>query len=261
LDLCGNIIDDEGAKILSQSALTKLRLSHNQIGDKGLQALAQSKTLRCLEVEGNCYTNEGLEELCKNRLLTSLNILSFTNNCNNTIPKSLMYHPTLTALKVKILNEDDAKIIATLPGLTSLNVSYSILQKGSLEVLAGCTSLRSLNASGCTITNKDMTVLAKCRNLTSLDVSNCSLGWNEIEFLLKDLPLVRFNFDFTPNGVLEKAIKVINGKLKCGRDYCSQRKSFLSSLLSHRLPRELERIILDYCESPRFVFRGFPDEE
>jgi Leucine-rich repeat (LRR) protein len=246
-----NNISNEGAEALDENAvLTELSIPGNDIGDKGVKALAQSKTLRHLDIEGNYFGEEGIEALAENRVLTSLNM--WTAQMAVKIPKSFLGNSTLTSLKVKIFDDGNVGILATLPNLTKLDIPWneSGMRIESLEALVRSTSLQILNIAGNLVGDKGAVILTKCRSLTSLDVSYNDITRKGIQFLMENLPLTYLDISSNPGSdvweeIVDAKLELINNHSKLG--------SLLSSFLICRLPSDLERLILDYCKPLPFL--------
>jgi hypothetical protein len=245
-------LGDEGAIILAKnSTLTKLGVPLNNIKGKGIKALAQSKTIRDLDVGKNFFDKESVEALARNKALTSLDIWTIRGTDN--MLESFRGNSTLTSLKVSLFSHEDAKILATLPNLTHLDISWGgAVGSKTARFLTESRSLRSLNIAGNSLIDEDIAVLAEYPALTSLDVRRNNIDQEGIRSLAKNMALVHLDISENPGDDIWG--EMVDIRLKLVQDRRSKLGNVLSSSLSHRLPSDLENLILDY-ELSRFTFR------
>ncbi|MDB0539816.1 GALA protein [Ralstonia solanacearum] len=164
LSLKSNLIEAAGAKHLSKNnTFQAIDLTLNKIGDKGVKALAGSKSLTTLAVRNCLVKDAGVEALARNHTLKSLdlgNLVTETGNeaeqdgydktANNITAaggRALAKNGSLTSLSVQgNLCGDDAVIaLAKNRTLTSLNVAYTNMTQASVPELARNPVLTSLS--------------------------------------------------------------------------------------------------------------------
>ena len=86
------------ADLLPFTAITTINVAGNRIGDKGVIALSNNKTLTSLDVGQNTIGAEGATALSNNTTLTTLNVAS--NKIGDEGAIALLNNTTLTTLNV-----------------------------------------------------------------------------------------------------------------------------------------------------------------
>ena len=139
LDLSGNKILDEGAKIIANTLawthLKELKLPNSQIGVQGAQAISNNKVwkfLTLLDLSRNNIQSQGASSIAKNSIWESLETLNLSsNNIDNEGAMNLGQNQVWTNLKTLDLSHN--KIDSVGAEDLSKNASWTSLQTMNLE--------------------------------------------------------------------------------------------------------------------------------
>jgi serine/threonine protein kinase len=152
-----NFNDDGMRHIGTLSGLGYLRVDDTQVGDEGLKAIGGLKNLVALSIQHTTVTDEGLRFLKSFPRLTDLsiggslsgkglvhlkgcsisNLLILQPRIDDSVPESLQAFPMLKVLTLDgvDLTATQAKGIAEIKGLTSLQIGFYWLSSSSVGVL------------------------------------------------------------------------------------------------------------------------------
>jgi uncharacterized protein (UPF0262 family) len=242
LHVVRNGITDRGAKALAENTtLTKLDCSRNKIGDEGIKALARNKTLRELRVKGNNFGKDGLAALIENRSLTSLSIEKV--KMDNGLLESLVSNSILTSLEINRsgVNDEGAKILA-LSALRRLIVSDNQICDSGAIALAGSKTLTYLGMDRNKVGQKGIEALTENLNLVHLDISY-NEGEDGTRHALEKMWKRRIEWVEWHDRLRNLLFLLFSREGLAG--YCPP-----------KLPLEMEKLVLDYCEPPQFTFRN-----
>jgi len=199
LDLSGNHID----WVFNYMALPKLEkfnLSRCGIAYNGIRIFCSLTTIfypvKELNLKENTLTNEGLYQLAKCDVLTSLNKLNLCQNkieprgIENLIKCSFKQITYLDLSENEISNEGLEHLSKCgFKCLMELNLSKNQIGSKGMEFLSLCNfrNLKVLNLSTNFIGTEGMKYLTQCnfKSLTTLDLSICEIGNGGMEYLPK----------------------------------------------------------------------------
>lgn len=169
----------------SNTILTSLDVSGNDIDNAGAKLLAARTTLKSLKVSYSLLEGDGVLALAANTQLRSLDVSH--SRINSADAQALAANQTLTSLNVSATHIDDAvaKLLAASTTLKSLNISHNCMGNDGAQAMAANTNLTSLNVSENYIDNDGAKVLAANTSLTSINVSRNYIG-DDILLLLRD---------------------------------------------------------------------------
>jgi Leucine-rich repeat (LRR) protein len=180
--------------------------------------------------------------------------------------KTLAKNGTLSSLKIDYCDMDQGgiEVLAGMPSLTQLSVEGNKLSDASAKALARCPSLRALNIAKNGIGDEGAKALAESRSLTSLKIDGNKIGKCGIEVLSANPNLTYLEITNNPgNDEASNTLgKMINQKVKQRKSYFPETGRLLSLAFnsSRELPLDLEKLILEYCESPLFTLRYTVDD-
>jgi len=188
LELGGNLFEDAGAEALAASKLQKietLSLAYCRVGDRGLNALCNSRTLRpprTLDLSSNRITRAALTTFASSDWTSELVHIDISHNdLSESGVGALVGAPMLQQLEtlgaagsgqlstplditVRLLGQLDPSKI------TALNLSGSTVGEDGAKLIARMSSLRSLKLNGTYITEEGVLALANAPNLGNLEV-------------------------------------------------------------------------------------------
>lgn len=177
-------------KLGGLTALTWLDLSHNLIGDTGIEALAGLPVLNRLYLAWNNIGSAGAASLAQLRSLVWLD--ASYNDIDNTGAAALAALPMLHSLNL-FWNDIDALGIAALSKSTTLSfldASFNEIGSGGAAELAKMPCLQTLNLKGTYLGADGAIELAKSPSLTSLDASSNNVGDQGAEALAQVITLL-----------------------------------------------------------------------
>lgn len=184
LDVSYNPLTAGDITLLSTLAgLTGINLAESNIGDQGMQAIAQLTGLTSLNLHNNQISAAGVQKLLP---LDKLTILDLSNNTVGPLGMEAVVALTkLTKLNLAFtfIGEEEAKSLSSLPNLTSLNLCFNFLGDQSAISVSSLKSLTTLDISCNLITHVGAKALASLPSLSNLDLSINPLDIEGLEIL------------------------------------------------------------------------------
>lgn len=207
--------DDRNEMIITILAalqtLTTLCIKHCSVGDKAMKALADSKSIKKLDI--NVNDSSLLAVLVTNNTLTELRCSNFGTggyDIADTV-KTLASSKTLTHLDLNgggLRGNKWAIELATNTSIRDLRLAYAYIRDEGAKALADSKTLTSLDLSGNQITDEGAKYLAANTTLTSLRLANNKITDNGAIALASSKTLIRLSIwgnKITSTG--EKALK------------------------------------------------------
>lgn len=177
LDISFNLINDDCMQSFASSSVEVLCLAGNNIGDRGAEILASSKTLVALDLSCTRITDRSLRALSENKHLNCLELAS------------------------NDIGSDQLSYLAN-SGLKSLNIAYNDICSRGAIILSSSSSITELDVSGNEITSSGIVALARNSVLKNMTLSNNQIGIDGFSTLVNNITLTSLNIycdeDITP---------------------------------------------------------------
>jgi internalin A len=152
-------------------SISEVSLARTWATDEDLNYVAEIKTLKRLDLSLTLVTDKGIKELEKLRQLEDLN-LETAEALTDASMNYVKNIPTLRRLNVRGVDITDVGMpaIAQMTGLTSLDLSHTMLEDVGLENLPALTNLEELYLGGDMITGINLNFLKLLPKLKKLSL-------------------------------------------------------------------------------------------
>lgn len=164
---------EAAACLVSSRKLQRLDISGHYFGGNGvIEALAQSTTLKELNISNNNLDDKNCAPLAKNKSILKLNI-NGNSNISDTGIKAIAGMKQLMSLSAQSISakEKGFYALAKLPALKSLNIAHTKPTDNGFKYLACSQSIETLNICNTGLSNKHLPSFISNESLRDLDAS------------------------------------------------------------------------------------------
>jgi Leucine-rich repeat (LRR) protein len=190
------------ASIAKCPSLTALDASYTHFDDAALKCLARKLNWADLRLKACAITDEGLHHLAAIPALCKLD-LSNTEIAGLKL-RTLRSIVELGLAHVKTLDAGICSVLAGLPRLRDLNLSFSNLEPGMISALGRIHTLGSLKVSGVKLSGVDLSFFHTTPLLSVVALDGCGINDLQLQELCSHLNLVELNV--SNNAITDKSV-------------------------------------------------------
>jgi PAS domain S-box-containing protein len=196
IDVSGNIISDNGIKILASPDCKFTSLIASDCKIKDLSTLLNINRLVSITLASNEITPESIALISVNKVLRYMSLAG--NNLKDDEAIVLANTTSITSLILSHnkITATGAKALANNSSIYHLNLNHNHLRSEGVIALADNTTLRELRVAGNRVSMAGIKSLANNKTYTTLDVSYNKIGNSEAAELLQHPTIVNLNLSY-----------------------------------------------------------------
>lgn len=176
--------------------------SFKGVKGEGIKYLVDSK-IKCVAMQGAKLDPIGYENLARIKSLEELQL--YGSNITDRDLEHFRHHPNIRLLvlgRCEGISDKALEAVATIPNLTSVDLTNSTITDDGLKALSQCTSLNSISLEATRISDEGLKNLTSWPALRGINLTQCAVSGESLRLIMKRWPGLAF-LEIGGNGKLK----------------------------------------------------------